>query len=273
MLCFSLTLPATRLAVPEFGGYTVGFGRAVVAALLAVILLVVRRERLPERRHWRGLGLVALGVVFGFPVLTSLALRTVPSSHGAVVVGLLPAATAVAAVLLTRERPRPAFWLVSALGVAAVVAFAATTGAGHLESGDALMLLAVLLAAVGYAEGGRLAQELDGWRVVSWALVFSLPASLPITLLASWPTHLPSGTAWLAFGYVSVVSMFLGFFAWYRGLALGGVAQAGQVQLVQPVLTVGWSALLLGEALDGRTLLAALLVVACAGLSRLTRSS
>lgn len=270
MLCFSFTLPATRLAVPEFGGYTVGFGRAVIAALLALALLVARRERLPERRHWRGLGLVALGVVFGFPVMTSLALRTVPSSHGAVVVGLLPAATAVAAVLLTRERPRPVFWLVCALGVVAVVWFAATTGAGHLEVGDLYMLLAVLLAAVGYAEGGRLARELDGWRVVSWALVFSLPFALIATLLAPWPTHLPSPAAWLAFGYVSVVSMFLGFFAWYRGLALGGVARAGQVQLVQPVLTVVWSALLLGEGLDGRTVLAALLVVIIAALSRLT---
>ncbi|MBB5293810.1 DMT family transporter (plasmid) [Deinococcus metallilatus] len=271
VLCFSFTLPATRLAVPEFGGYTVGFGRAVVAALLAVALLLARRERLPARRHWRGLGLVALGVVFGFPVLTSLALRTVPSSHGAVVVGLLPAATAVAAVLLTRERPRPVFWLVCALGVVAVLWFAATTGAGHLETGDVYMLLAVLLAAVGYAEGGRLARQLDGWRVVSWALVFSLPFALIATLLAPWPTHLPSPGAWAAFGYVSMVSMFLGFFAWYRGLALGGVARAGQVQLVQPVLTVVWSALLLGEGLDGRTILAALLVVAVAALSRLTR--
>ncbi|WP_345463716.1 DMT family transporter [Deinococcus carri] len=271
VLCFSFTLPATRLAVPEFGGYTVGFGRAVVAGLLALGLLLVRQERFPERRHWRGLALVALGVVFGFPVLTSLALRTVPSSHGAVVVGLLPAATAIAAVLLTRERPRPVFWLVSALGVAAVVAFAATTGAGHLGTGDVFMLLAVLLAALGYAEGGRLARELDGWRVVSWALVFSLPAALITVLLTPWPTQLPSGVAWLAFGYVSVVSMFLGFFAWYRGLALGGVARAGQVQLVQPVLTVVWSALFLGEALDGRTLVAALVVVGCAALSRLTR--
>ncbi|UQN08134.1 DMT family transporter [Deinococcus sp. QL22] len=271
VLCFSFTLPATRIAVPEFGGYMVGFGRAVIAGLLALILLLIRRERLPERRHWRGLGLVALGVVFGFPVFTSLALQTVPSSHGAVVVGLLPAATAIAAVLLTRERPRPMFWLVSALGVGAVVVFAVTTGAGHVETGDVFLLLAVLLAALGYAEGGRLARELDGWRVVSWALVLSLPAALLTVWFVPWPTQLPSATAWWAFGYVSVVSMFLGFFAWYRGLAFGGVAQAGQVQLVQPVLTVVWSALLLSETLDSRTLWAALLVVGCAVLSRLTR--
>ncbi|WP_189002738.1 DMT family transporter [Deinococcus roseus] len=145
--------------------------------------------------------------------------------------------------------------------------FAVTTGAGQLHSGDIFMLLAVLLAAMGYAEGGRLARELDGWRVVSWALVLSLPFSLVAVLVLPGPSHMPSFTAWAAFGYVSVVSMFLAFFAWYRGLALGGVARAGQVQLVQPVL---WSALL-EETLDFRTVAAALLVVGCAALSRLTR--
>ncbi|WP_425146216.1 DMT family transporter [Deinococcus sp.] len=271
VVCFSLTLPATRLAVPQFGSYTVGFGRAVIAGALALALLLIRRERLPAREHWLGLGLVALGVVFGFPVFTSLALRSVPAAHGAVVVGLLPAATAVAAVLLAREQPRPAFWVVCALGVAAVLIFAAVTGAGQFQIGDVYMLLAVGFAAVGYAEGGRLARVMDGWRVISWALVLALPVAILAVLLAPWPAQWPSWTAWIAFGYVAVVSMFLGFFAWYRGLALGGVARAGQTQLVQPVLTVVWSALLLGERLDARTVLAALFVVACAGLSRLTR--
>ena len=271
MLCFSFTLPATRLAAPEFGGFTLGFGRDVVAGLLAAALLFARKESLPERRHWLGLGLVALGVVFGFPLFTSLALRTVPSSHGAVIVGLLPAATAIAAVLFARERPRPAFWLVCGLGVLAILGFALSSGAGQLGHGDLLMLIAVGLAAVGYAEGGRLSRELDGWRVISWALVFSLPLALVALLLSPHPAHLPSAVAWLGFGYVSVVSMFLGFFAWYRGLALGGVARAGQTQLMQPVLTVLWSVLFLGEQIDGKTVLAAAVVVACALLSRLTR--
>ena len=271
MLIFSFTLPATRLAVPEFGGYTVGFGRAALAGLLALGVLLLRRERLPERRHWLGLGTVALGTVFGFSVFTSLALRTVPASHGAVVVGLLPAATAVTAVLLARERPRPAFWWVCGLGVLAVLAFAAVQGAGRLSGGDLLLFLAVIFAAAGYAQGGRLARELDGWRVVSWALVFSLPLTLLATWLSPWPAQLPSAPAWWGFLYVSLFSMYLGFFAWYRGLALGGVARAGQVQLLQPVCTLLWSVLLLGEHLNALTVLAALLVVGCALLSRLTR--
>ena len=271
MLCFSFTLPATRIAVPEFGSYLVGFGRSALAGVLALGLLLILRENIPERRHWLGLGIVAAGTVFGFSIFTALALKTVPSSNGAVVVGLLPAATAIAAVLLTRERPRPMFWLVCGLGVAAVLIFAAVQGAGQLAAGDIYLLLAVIFAAAGYAEGGRLARELGGWRVVSWALAFSLPLTLLATFLSPWPTQLPSGTAWVAFGYVSLVSVFLGFFAWYKGLALGGVARAGQVQLLQPVLTVLWSALLLGEHIGAATVVASLVVVGIALLSRVTR--
>ncbi len=271
MLCFSFTLPATRLAVPEFGSYLVGFGRSALAGVLALALLLILREKVPERRHWRGLLIVAVGTVFGFSIFTALALRTVPASHGAVVVGLLPAMTAIAAVLLARERPRPVFWLVCALGVVAVLVFAAVQGAGQLSAGDLYMLLAVVLAAAGYAEGGRLAREMGGWRVVSWALAFSLPVSMLATFLSPWPAHLPSLTACLAFGYVSLFSVFLGFFAWYKGLAMGGVARAGQVQLLQPVLTVLWSALLLNEQIGAATVVASLFVVGTALLSRLTR--
>jgi drug/metabolite transporter (DMT)-like permease len=271
MLCFSFTLPATRLAVPEFGSYLVGFGRSALAGVLALALLLVLREKVPERRHWLGLLIVAAGTVFGFSIFTALALRTVPAAHGAVVVGLLPAMTAIAAVLLTRERPRPMFWVVCALGVLAVLVFAVVQGAGQLSAGDAYLLLAVIFAAAGYAEGGRLARELGGWRVVSWALAFSLPITALATLLSPWPAHLPSLTGWLAFGYVSVFSVFLGFFAWYKGLAMGGVARAGQVQLLQPVLTVVWSVLLLGEQIGVATVVASLLVVGTALLSRLTR--
>ncbi|AZI42399.1 DMT family transporter [Deinococcus psychrotolerans] len=271
MLCFSFTLPATRLAVPEFGSYLVGFGRSALAGVLALGLLLLLKEKRPERRHWLGLGVVALGTVFGFSVFSALALRSVPSSHGAVVVGLLPAATAIAAVLLTRERPRAAFWVVCALGVVAVLVFAVVQGAGQVAAGDIYLLLAVIFAAAGYAEGGRLAREMGGWRVVSWALAFSLPITLIATWLSPWPTQMPSVTAWAAFGYVSVFSVFLGFFAWYKGLALGGVARAGQVQLLQPVLTVAWSALLLGEHIGVATVVAAVFVVGIALLSRLTR--
>ncbi len=270
VVCFSLTLPAARAAVPDLGSIVVGLGRALVAALLAGILLWVKRERLPERHHWRGLALVALGVVVGFPLLSSLALAHLPAAHSAVVVGLLPAATAVMAVLRTEERPPRLFWVSCAVGVAAVLLFAASEGAGLPQGDDLLLLIAVLLGALGYAEGGRLSRELGGWRVICWALIFAAPfLVLPVAfaVISAWPIA-ASASAWLGFAYISLISMFLAFFAWYRGLALGGVARVGQVQLIQPVLTLTWAALLLGEAVSLPTLIAALLVVACAGLSQ-----
>lgn len=261
---FSLTMPATRAAVPELGATLVGLGRAVVAAMLAGVLLAVRRERLPERRYWPRLALVAGGVVVGFPLLSALALRSMPAAHGAVLVGLLPSATAVAAVLRARERPSPVFWLASIAGLVCVLVFAAAQGAGRLTTGDGLVLLAVAAAALGYAEGGALARELGSWRVICWALVLAAPVLAPVVAL-SVGVHVPvaSARAWLGFGYVSLVSMFLGFLAWYRAMALAGVARVGQLQLLQPLLTLLWSALLLGEVVDRGTLGAALLVVLC----------
>jgi drug/metabolite transporter (DMT)-like permease len=275
VLMFSFTLPMTRLCAPVFGGLTVGVGRCVVAGLLAALLLWSRRERLPERRHWRALGWTALGVVFGFPWLSSIALQLVDASHGSVTNGLLPAATAVVAVVLGRERPRPLFWLVCALGVVATLLYGLSRGAGSLAPGDLFMLLAVALAAIGYAEGGKLAKELEGWRVISWVLALSLPISLlalPLVLLLHGPIVLPiTPITWLSFGYVSVFSAFLGFFAWYKGLALGSVAKTGQVQLMQTPLAVLWSFVLLGEHFDILTVLAAGFMVLVAVLSRFTR--
>ncbi|CAA9561533.1 MAG: Permease of the drug/metabolite transporter (DMT) superfamily [uncultured Thermomicrobiales bacterium] len=271
VLAFSLTLPATRAAVPELGGVVVGLGRAVVAAALAGALLLLLRERPPARRHRRGLAIVALGVVIGFPLCSALALRSVPAVHGAVVVGLLPAATAIMAVARAGERPPPAFWLASAVGVGAVLVFAAAQGAGRPQPADGLLLAAVVLGALGYAEGGRLAREMGGWRVICWALVLAGPVLTPPVLIVAVRDGLDAGQdAWLGFGYVSLVSMFLGFFAWYRGLALGGVARVGQIQLLQPVLTLGWAALLLGEAVDRPTLLASGLVIGSVALTRLS---
>ncbi|MBZ4420514.1 DMT family transporter [Myxococcus sp. RHSTA-1-4] len=264
VLAFSLTLPATRVAVPELGGTVVGLGRALVAAVLAGVLLAVRRERLPERRHWLRLALISGGMVVGFPLLSALALRDMPASHGAVLVGLLPAATAVAAVFRARERPSVTFWLASAAGLAAVLAFAAAQGAGTPTAGDGLVLLAVAAAAVGYAEAGALSRELGGWRVLCWALVLSAPVLLPfVALNVDARVLAASPRAWAGFAYVSGVSMFLGCFAWYRGLALAGVARVSQLQLLQPLLTLGWSALLLGEPVGRGTLGAALLVLGC----------
>ena len=269
VLAFSLTLPATRAAVPELGSTIVGLGRALVAALLAGLLLLARRERLPARRLWPGLAVVVLGVVIGFPLCTALALRSIPAVHGAVVTGLVPAATAVMAVLRAGERPPRTFWLACLGGVAAIFVFAAVEGAGCPQAADLLLFAAVALVALGYAEGGRLARELGGWRVICWALLFAAPfLAIPVILAVGARGVAATPSAWVGFTYVSVISMFLGFFAWYHGLALGGVARVGQVQLLQPVLTLGWGALLLGESVSTQAILASLLVVASVGLAR-----
>jgi len=269
VLAFSLTLPATRVAVPAFGGTIVGLGRAMVAAALAAVVLVALRDPPPPRRYWRGLVIVAVGVVVGFPLCTAIALRTVPAAHGAVIVGLLPAATAVMAVLRAAERPPFAFWLACLAGVVAVLIFAAAQGAGRPQPADGWLLAAVLLGALGYAEGGRLARDLGGWRVICWALIIVAPVlAVPVLIAVNDLGLSGSAEAWLGLAYVSVVSMFLGFFAWYRGLALGGVARVGQTQLLQPILTLGWAALLLGEPISGTTVLASLLVIGSVALTR-----
>jgi drug/metabolite transporter (DMT)-like permease len=275
VLGFSLTLPVTRAAVEDLDATFVGLGRAVVAAALAALLLAVLREPLPDRRTVARLGVVVLGVVLGFPLLTALALRDLPASDAAVIVGLIPAATAVAAVVRGGERPSPAFWVASAGGLVTVLAFAAAQGAGVPRPGDALVLVAVVLCALGYAEGGALARDHGGWRVIAWALLLALPITLPATAVAVASAGLggASAEAWAGFAYVSVVSMFLAFFAWYAGLARGGIAKIGQVQLVQPVLTLGWSAVLLGESIGPATVAAAAAVLASVALTQRTRVS
>jgi drug/metabolite transporter (DMT)-like permease len=272
VLAFSFSMPATRLAVADLDPWFVAFGRAVVAGLLSVLVLTATRAPRPTPTQWRSLALVALGVVVGFPLFTSLALRDLPASHGAVVVGMLPAATAVAAVLCAGERPTRAFWLASAAGLAAVLVFALTRGGGDLGAPDLELLAAIVLCALGYAEGGRLSRELGGARTICWALVLSLPMTLVITGIALGHAGAHAGaTAWLGFAYVSVISMFLGFFAWYAGLARGGVAKIGQVQLAQPVLSLLWAALILGESVGPATVLAALVVLACVVATQRTR--
>ncbi len=269
---FSGSLPATRVAVEELDPTFVGVGRAVVAGLLAAALLAATRQPRPTRAQLRPLGLVALGVVFGFPLFTALALHSLSSAHGAVIVGLLPAATAVAAVLFAGERPSGAFWAASGAGLVAVLIFAAAQGAGLPSAADGLVLIAVAFGALGYAQGGALARELGGWQTICWALVLSLPLTVPVTLVASLAGDLSGAAdAWAGFAYVSLVSMFLGFFAWYAGLARGGIARIGQVQLAQPVLTLAWAALLLGEVVSAGMVAAALIVLACVVATQRTR--
>jgi drug/metabolite transporter (DMT)-like permease len=271
VLAFSFTLPFTRIAVEQLDPLFIGTGRAIVAAALAAVVLAVTRQRFPRGAQWLRLGTVAVGVVAGFPLLTSFALQTVPAAHGAVVIGLLPAATAVAAVIRAKERPSIAFWVASGAGVASVVAFIAVAGGGldGLHPSDLLLLGAVVLAAIGYAEGALLSRELGSWQTICWALVVALPVMIPLTAVSlvghGWPQA--DAPHWMAFGYLALVSMFLGFFAWYRGLAIGPIAQVSQIQLVQPVLTIVWSALIVGERLDLLVWLGALVVVACAALA------
>jgi drug/metabolite transporter (DMT)-like permease len=211
---------------------------------------------------------VALGVVVGFPLLTAWAMRYLPSSHGAVVVGLLPLATAVAGAWLAHERPSVRFWLCAVAGSAVVAGFALWQGSGALHVADLLLIGAVAAAAIGYAEGARLTRLLGGWQVISWALVLSAPLLIVPTWLAAEGAASAPWQAWLAFLYVSVVSMYLGFFAWYRALAQGGIAAVGQVQLLQPFLTFAFAALFLGEQLEASMLVAAALVVATIALGR-----
>ena len=277
MSAFSLTVPLTRVAVADLDPAFVGLGRAIVAAALAAALLLITRQPLPERRHLGRLVVVGSGVIVGFPLFTSLALRDLPSADAAVIVGLLPAATAVMAVLRGGERPSGAFWGACAFGLFAVLLFAVSQGAGLVpDRGHLLVLVAVFSCALGYAEGGALAQEIGGGRVISWSLVIFAPLLAPFV---AWTVFGPGGAglaaagpaAWAGFAYVSVVSMFLGFFAWYRGLAEGGVARVGQVQLSQPVLTLLWSALLLGEHVGPLTVLCALLVLGSVAVGQRTR--
>ncbi len=273
VLGFSLTLPATRAAVADFDPIVVGLGRGVLAALLAVVMLWVTGQTSPSRRHIPSLSVVAIGVVLGFPVLSAWAMQRLPSAHGAVVLGLLPLATAIAGVIRTGDRPSKTFWLASAVGSATVVGFTLGAGTGGLQWADLVLIGAVVAAAFGYAEGGRLAQQIGGWQVICWALVLAAPFEVPFLIAAThgqpygqWLTASPS--AWLGFAYVTGISQFLAFFPWYHGLAIGGVARVGQTQLLQPFLTLLASAFLLGETITPITILAAGVVVASVAIGR-----
>lgn len=269
---FSLTLPATRIAVGEIDVAAVAFGRIVLASLLAACALAASRAARPAAPQLGALALVSAGVVFGFPLLTSWAMSRVDASHGAVLIGLLPLATALAGVWRSRERPSAAFWAASACGSLLVLGFALHAGAGALQGADAALFAAVLCAALGYAEGGRLARELGGWQTIAWALVLSAPLALPLFLLsiASGQADLRgiSTAAWIGFAYLGVVSQFLGFVLWYKGLSIGGVARVSQVQLLQLFLTLGFSWALLGEQISAATAAFSVAVVATVWIGR-----
>jgi drug/metabolite transporter (DMT)-like permease len=269
VLIFSGSLPATRVAVADFDPLFLTVARAAIAGLLALCLLLAFREKRPGRRDFRPLIIVALTVVIGFPLLTALALKHVTSAHSIVFIGLLPLATAVFGVLRGGERPRPAFWLFSCLGSALVVGYALTQGFAAAPLGDLLMLGAVIICGLGYAEGAVLSKRLGGWQVISWALLLSLPVMLPGVLLFLPPSL--SGTspaAWLGLAYVSLFSMLIGFVFWYRGLVQGGIAAIGQLQLLQPFFGLALAALLLNEVVSITMFAVCAAVAACVAAAR-----
>jgi drug/metabolite transporter (DMT)-like permease len=258
VIAFSFSLPATRLAVEDLDPWLVAFGRAAVAAVLAGAYLAWTRAPRPTAAQWRRLLIVAGGVVVGFPLFTSIALETSGSAHGAVVIALLPAATALAAVARAGERPGPVFWLAALAGLAVVLGFTLAESGGAITGADGFLLLATAVCAVAYAEGGTLSRDLGGAPTISWALVLSAPLTIPVAAISAATTGVEAQAgAYAGFAYVAAVSMFLGFFAWYAGLARGGVARIGQVQLLQPLLTLVWAALVLGEHVGPGTILAA----------------
>jgi len=271
---FAMTLPMTRLAVgpadaPQLPPLFVTAGRAALAALLSIAFLRLTGASRPPRRLWPALGLCAAGTVIGFPLFLALALRRVEAMHAAVVTGLLPLATAAIAARVLRQRPSPGFWACALLGSALVLVFAARAGGGSLKPADGLLLLAVLCAAAGYVAGASVSRELSAEQVICWVLVLSLPLTAPLTLL-SWPARPASAAAWGGFAYVALFSMWLGFFAWYRGLALGGTVRVSQVQLLQPFLALLFAVPILGERLEPQTLVFSLAVIATVFVGRRT---
>lgn len=263
---FAGSLPATRVAVAEFDPTFLTCARASIAAALGLVLLIVLRQPRPTRADLPSLAVTALGCVVGFPLLTALALQHVTAAHSIVFVGLLPLCTALFAVLRGGERPRPAFWLFSLLGSAFVVGYAAWGGIETSLRGDLLMLAAIVLCGLGYAEGARLSRTLGGWQVISWALVLSLPLMAAITVWTTPATLRDVGVpAWLGLAYVSLFSMLIGFVFWYRGLTQGGIAAVGQLQLLQPFMGLGLAALLLHETVSWTMLAVTLGAVICVG--------
>ncbi len=270
VVIFSGSLPATRVAVADFSPLFLTSARAVLAALLGVACLMLFRQARPTRADATSLFIVAIGVVIGFPLLTALALQSISAAHSIVFIGLLPLATALFGVMRGGERPKTAFWVFSLLGAATVAGFAISQSDGGSLRGDLLMIAAIVICGLGYAEGAVLSRRLGGWQVISWALVVALPIMAGLAAM-TWPNTLSTVTlpGWVGLGYVAVFSMLLGFVFWYRGLALGGIAGVGQLQLLQPFFGLMLAALVLHEPVAWTMILCTLIVVACvAGAKR-----
>lgn len=264
IVCFSLTLPATSIAVPYFGATIVGLGRTVIAAIIVSIIFIFKKESLPTKKQMKSLSIVAVGVVLAFPLLTTFAMESLPVSHGAIELALLPIATAGFAMWRGGERPSKRYWIASSMGAVTVLLYAVYLGVGQLQKGDMALLAAVLILGLSYAEGGKLSKELGSWQVIAWAIVIGSPFFIiPVGLSISPDILQAPIEAWISLFYLAVVSQFLGYVAWYGGMSLGGIARVGQIQYLQPFLMIGFSGLFLGESITWLTLVLAIFVVIC----------
>jgi len=278
VLLFSFSLPLTKVAVGGFSPYQTAMGRAVIAGVLAGALLLIRRVPFPAREHLRPIVFTMVGAVFGWPILLALALERTTSAHAAVIAAFMPLTTALIAVLRTGERVSRQFWWAASLGTAALVAFALSRGGaegGDLVA-DLMVVGAVLFSSTCYVLGAEVTRHMPGWQVISWVVVLALPITVPASILIAIATHAeydPTATEWLALIGLGVSSMYLGFFAWYRGLAMAGTAYGGQVQQLQALLTLLWSAWFLGEPVTAGTIVTAVVVVACVFWAQRSRLS
>jgi len=273
VLMFSLTLPFTRIAVAELSPYFVTFGRSSLGGICALLLFAFTKPKLPTKNQLIRLSVMALGVVYGFPLFISLAMKTLPSAHGGIVLGVLPLATAVVGALRFNERPSLAFWITAVTGSLLVITYASLNGSGGLASEDWLLFVAIASASIGYSEGGKLSEEMSSIEVISWALVLTLPINIFLTYqYIDFEISAVSSSAIISFVYVGLISMYIAFFFWYRGIALGGVARVGQVQLLQPFLTLVGAYFLLDEQITAMNIGFALCVLAVVVLGKRTRA-
>ena len=273
VLMFSLTLPFTRIAVAELSPYFVTFGRSSLGGICALLLFAFTKPKLPTKNQLIRLSVMALGVVYGFPLFVSLAMKTLPSAHGGIVLGVLPLATAVVGALRFNERPSLAFWITAVTGSLLVITYASLNGSGGLASEDWLLFVAIASASIGYSEGGKLSEEMSSVEVISWALVLTLPINIFLTYqYIDFEISTVSTSAIISFVYVGLISMYIAFFFWYRGIALGGVARVGQVQLLQPFLTLVGAYFLLDEQITAMNIGFALCVLAVVVLGKRTRA-
>ena len=270
VVSFGLTLPATRFIIPYFEPVFIGLGRAVIASVVAALLLIATKQTRPSKNQFYQLLVVASGVVVGFPILSAWAMKTVPASHGGVVLGVLPLATAIVGAMVSKEKPSVAFWISGIVGSAVVIAYSLLQGVGEFQTGDFFLLGAIVSAATGYALGGKLSKEIGGWQVICWALVISFPFIIvpawleaPQEAVGSLPLNVL-----LSFLYLALVSQLFGFFFWNKGLALGGVARVSQTQLLQPFVTLVASAFLINETINLQTIVFAILVIVTVAIGK-----